>query len=144
MIFITVDIFKHTAKKNKKIKQADQILPEVYGTTLNMKMIPVSYPIYMYILNVFLLHMFCITLLWWCCTPFWHHILTWKKLQNYYPLILFTNNLFVLQPIIYHFDSMLMGGTINVSVISKEIFEDTKGAIRNRISKKNRQNNGQK
>ena len=34
MIFITVDIFKHTAKKNKKIKRADQILPEVYGTTL--------------------------------------------------------------------------------------------------------------
>ena len=29
LIFITVDIFKHTAKKNKKIKQADQILPEV-------------------------------------------------------------------------------------------------------------------
>jgi hypothetical protein len=29
-----VDIFKHTAKKNKKIKRADQILPEVYGTTL--------------------------------------------------------------------------------------------------------------
>jgi hypothetical protein len=35
LIFITVDIFKHTAKKNKKIKRADQILPEVYGTTLN-------------------------------------------------------------------------------------------------------------
>ena len=34
LIFITVDIFKHTAKKNKKIKRADQILPEVYGTTL--------------------------------------------------------------------------------------------------------------
>jgi hypothetical protein len=34
MIFITVDIFKHTAKKNKKIKRTDQILPEVYGTTL--------------------------------------------------------------------------------------------------------------
>jgi hypothetical protein len=31
LIFITVDIFKHTAKK---IKRADQILPEVYGTTL--------------------------------------------------------------------------------------------------------------
>jgi hypothetical protein len=31
LIFITVDIFKHTAKK---IKQAVQILPEVYGTTL--------------------------------------------------------------------------------------------------------------
>ena len=30
-----MDIFKHTAKKNKKIKRADQILPEVYGTTLN-------------------------------------------------------------------------------------------------------------
>jgi len=30
-----VDIFKHTAKKNKKIKRADHILPEVYGTTLN-------------------------------------------------------------------------------------------------------------
>jgi hypothetical protein len=29
-----VDIFKHSAKKKKKIKQADQILPEVYGTTL--------------------------------------------------------------------------------------------------------------
>ena len=27
-----MDIFKHTAKKNKKIKRADQILPEVYGT----------------------------------------------------------------------------------------------------------------
>jgi hypothetical protein len=31
LIFITVDIFKH-----KKIKRADQILPEVYGTTLNI------------------------------------------------------------------------------------------------------------
>jgi hypothetical protein len=31
---ITVDIFKHTGQKNKKIKRADQILPEVYGTTL--------------------------------------------------------------------------------------------------------------
>ena len=29
-----MDIFKHTAKKNKKIKRADKILPEVYGTTL--------------------------------------------------------------------------------------------------------------
>ena len=28
LIFIKVDIFKHTAKKNKKIKRADQILPE--------------------------------------------------------------------------------------------------------------------
>ena len=28
-----MDVFKHTAKKNKKIKRADQILPEVYGTT---------------------------------------------------------------------------------------------------------------
>jgi hypothetical protein len=28
-----VDIFKH-CQKNKKIKRADQILPEVYGTTL--------------------------------------------------------------------------------------------------------------
>jgi hypothetical protein len=36
LICITVDIFKHTAKKNKKIKRADQILPEVYGTTLNV------------------------------------------------------------------------------------------------------------
>jgi hypothetical protein len=34
LIFITVDIFKHTAKK-KKIKRADQILPEVYGATLS-------------------------------------------------------------------------------------------------------------
>jgi hypothetical protein len=34
LIFITVDIFKCTAKKNKKIKRADQILPKVYGTTL--------------------------------------------------------------------------------------------------------------
>ena len=33
LIFITVEKFKHTAK-NKKIKRADQILPEVYGTTL--------------------------------------------------------------------------------------------------------------
>jgi len=33
LIFITVDIFKH-CQKNKKIKRADQILPEVYGTTL--------------------------------------------------------------------------------------------------------------
>jgi hypothetical protein len=32
LIFITV---KHTAKENKKIKRADQILPEVYGTTLS-------------------------------------------------------------------------------------------------------------
>ena len=51
LIFITVDIFKHTAKKNKKIKRADQILPDVYGTTLNMKKNTVSYPIYMYILK---------------------------------------------------------------------------------------------
>ena len=29
-----MDIFKHTAKKNKKFKRADQILPEVYCTTL--------------------------------------------------------------------------------------------------------------
>ena len=29
-----MDIFKHTVQKNKKIKRADQILPEVYGTTL--------------------------------------------------------------------------------------------------------------
>ena len=36
LIFITVDIYKHTAKKNKKIKRADQILPEVYGTTLKV------------------------------------------------------------------------------------------------------------
>ena len=57
LLFITVDIFKHTAKKNKKIKRADQILPEVYGTTLNylaykyfgfdrsylMKVIPIGY-----------------------------------------------------------------------------------------------------
>jgi hypothetical protein len=35
LIFIAADIFKHTAKKDKKIKRADQILPEVYGTTLN-------------------------------------------------------------------------------------------------------------
>ena len=32
LIFITVDIFKHAAKKNKKIKGANQILIEVYGT----------------------------------------------------------------------------------------------------------------
>jgi hypothetical protein len=37
LIFIAVDIFKHTAKKNKKIKRADQILPEVYCTTLAEK-----------------------------------------------------------------------------------------------------------
>jgi hypothetical protein len=36
LIFITVDIIIQTqCQKNKKIKQADQILPEVYGTTLN-------------------------------------------------------------------------------------------------------------
>jgi hypothetical protein len=35
LIFITVDIFKHTAKKITKIKRADQILPEVYGTNLS-------------------------------------------------------------------------------------------------------------
>jgi hypothetical protein len=29
-----VNIFKHTAKKDKKIKRTDQILPKVYGTTL--------------------------------------------------------------------------------------------------------------
>jgi hypothetical protein len=34
LIFITVDIFKH-CQKNKKIKRADQILPEVYGTNLS-------------------------------------------------------------------------------------------------------------
>jgi hypothetical protein len=37
-----VDIFKHTAKKNKKIKRADQILPEVYGTTLNTYLANIS------------------------------------------------------------------------------------------------------
>jgi hypothetical protein len=31
-----VDIFKHITKKNKKIKRADQVLPEVYGTTLSV------------------------------------------------------------------------------------------------------------
>ena len=41
IIFITVDIFKHTAKKNKKIKWADQILPEVYGTTL-IQQLPIT------------------------------------------------------------------------------------------------------
>jgi hypothetical protein len=30
---LLVDIFTH-CQKNKKIKRADQILPEVYGTTL--------------------------------------------------------------------------------------------------------------
>jgi hypothetical protein len=35
LIFIAVDIFKH-CQENKKIKRADQILPEVYGTTLSM------------------------------------------------------------------------------------------------------------
>ena len=29
-----MDIFKHTAKIIKKIKRADESLPEVYGTTL--------------------------------------------------------------------------------------------------------------
>jgi hypothetical protein len=37
-----VDIFKHIAKKNKKIKRADQILPEVYGTTLKSGKISVT------------------------------------------------------------------------------------------------------
>jgi hypothetical protein len=31
-----VQYIKHTAQKNKKIKRADRILSEVYGTTLNM------------------------------------------------------------------------------------------------------------
>jgi len=36
LIFITVDIYIQThCQKNKKIKRADQILPEVYGNTLN-------------------------------------------------------------------------------------------------------------
>jgi len=39
LIFITVDIFKH-CQKNKKIKRADQILPEVYGTTLSHLFFP--------------------------------------------------------------------------------------------------------
>ena len=34
LIFITVDIFQTHCQKNKKIKRVDQILPEVYGTTL--------------------------------------------------------------------------------------------------------------
>jgi hypothetical protein len=42
LIFIAVDIFKHTAKKNKKIKRADQILPEVYGTTLSLGIMVIS------------------------------------------------------------------------------------------------------
>jgi hypothetical protein len=33
LIFITVDIQTH-CQQNKKIKQADTILPQVYGTTL--------------------------------------------------------------------------------------------------------------
>jgi hypothetical protein len=48
LIFITVDIFKHTAKKKKKIKRADQILPEVYGTTLRAVN---SMYIYIYLIN---------------------------------------------------------------------------------------------
>ena len=35
MIFITVEIFKHTAEKNNKIKRADTFLTEVYGTILS-------------------------------------------------------------------------------------------------------------
>jgi hypothetical protein len=35
LIFITVDIFKHTAKKIRKLMGAGQKLPEVYGTTLS-------------------------------------------------------------------------------------------------------------
>ena len=34
-ICVTVDIFTHCHKNNKKIKRADQILPEVYVTNLN-------------------------------------------------------------------------------------------------------------
>ena len=37
MIFITVDILKTHCQKNKKIKRADQILPEVHGITLSKK-----------------------------------------------------------------------------------------------------------
>jgi hypothetical protein len=36
-----VDIFKQTAKK--KIKRADQILPEVYGTTLKRLKLVLTY-----------------------------------------------------------------------------------------------------
>jgi hypothetical protein len=43
---ITVDIFKHTdKKKNEKPKRADQILPEVYGTTLTRHFIEVPVPV---------------------------------------------------------------------------------------------------
>jgi hypothetical protein len=35
LIFITVDIFKHTAKKIRKLNEQIKILLEVYGTTLN-------------------------------------------------------------------------------------------------------------
>jgi hypothetical protein len=42
-----MDIFNHTAKTNKKIKRPDQILPEVYGTTLNHYIIAIlSFVIY--------------------------------------------------------------------------------------------------
>ena len=46
-----MDTFKHTAKK-KKIKRTDQILPEVYGTTL------ISYRKHISILNCLLLLFF--------------------------------------------------------------------------------------
>jgi hypothetical protein len=51
LIFITVDIFKHTAKKNKKIKRADQTLPEVYDTTLSgSESVQASYRLFLYVL----------------------------------------------------------------------------------------------
>ena len=51
LIFITVDIFKHTAKKNKKIKRADQTLPEVYDTTLSgSESVQVFYRLFLYVL----------------------------------------------------------------------------------------------
>jgi hypothetical protein len=36
-------MFKHTAKKNKKIERAYQILPEVYGTTLSITLVQFSH-----------------------------------------------------------------------------------------------------
>lgn len=72
----------------------------------------------MYILNVFLLHVFCITLF---VMMLYTFLTSYTYMKNKCKLlsmnIFFNNNLFVLQPIL-NFDGMLLGRIINVSIIS--------------------------
>jgi hypothetical protein len=61
-------MFKHTAKKNKKIERAYQILPEVYGTTLSITLVQFSH------IWTFLLYFDLYPILW-NGRFFWFHVL---------------------------------------------------------------------